>query len=43
MGVKTMIRHLQNKEVDRRVDTGATLITKDNIEDEEMVELLAGP
>jgi ribose transport system substrate-binding protein len=39
-GVSTMVAHLSGKTVDRRIDTGVTLVTKDNMNQPEVRELL---
>jgi ribose transport system substrate-binding protein len=41
-GVKALIDTLDGKKVDRRVDTGVVLVTKENLETEEIRELLKG-
>jgi len=41
LAVKTLHDHLQGKPVDKRVDTGATLITHDTMDQPAMKELLA--
>ena len=40
LGVKTLVDHLDGKQVESRVDTGATLITPENIDDAEIMALL---
>ena len=40
MGVKTLVQHLKNQKVPERIDTGATLITKENMETPEIQSLL---
>ncbi len=40
MGVKTLVQHLKNEKVPERIDTGATLITKDNMSTPEIQSLL---
>ena len=40
LGVKTMVEHLRGQKVDARVDTGATLVTPDNMNEPEIKELL---
>jgi ribose transport system substrate-binding protein len=40
MGVKTLVAHLKGEKVDRRVDTGATLITRESMNEPRMQELL---
>jgi ribose transport system substrate-binding protein len=42
-GVMTMIAHLQGKEVPRRIDTGVTLVTTENLETPESQALLHPP
>ena len=41
-GVKTLVKHLKGETVEQRVDTGVTLITKENLETAEVKELLGG-
>ncbi len=41
-GVQTLIATLDGKKVERRVDTGVVLVTKENLETEEIKELLKG-
>jgi ribose transport system substrate-binding protein len=41
LAVKAMVDHLQGKPVEKRVDTGATLITRENMNEPRMKELLA--
>ena len=41
MAVKTLHAHLQGKPVEKRIDTGATLITRDTMDQPAMKELLA--
>jgi ribose transport system substrate-binding protein len=44
LGVKTMVEYLKgNKNVEKRIDTGATLVTKENMSTEENKALLAPP
>jgi ribose transport system substrate-binding protein len=40
LAVKTLHEHLQGRAVDRRIDTGATLITRQNMNEQRMQELL---
>jgi ribose transport system substrate-binding protein len=40
LGVKTMLEHLSGKAVARRIDTGVTLVTRDNMNDPEINELI---
>lgn len=42
-GVMTMVEHLQGKAVEKRIDTGVVLVTKDNMNDESVQELLYPP
>jgi ribose transport system substrate-binding protein len=43
LGVKTMVDHLQGRPVEKRVDTGVWLITKDNLDAPETRQLLNPP
>jgi ribose transport system substrate-binding protein len=43
LGVKTMVDHLSGKPVEKRIDTGVTLITPDNMHTAENQELLHPP
>jgi ribose transport system substrate-binding protein len=40
LGVRTMAEHLENKAVQKRIDTGVTLVTKENMNQPETKELL---
>jgi ribose transport system substrate-binding protein len=40
LGVKTMVSHLRGEAVEPRIDTGVALITRDNMNEPAMVELL---
>jgi len=40
LGVKTMVRHLRGEKVPGRIDTGSVLVTKENLEQPEIRELL---
>jgi ribose transport system substrate-binding protein len=40
LGVKTMVSHLRGEEVPERIDTGVTLVTRDNMADPRIAELL---
>jgi ribose transport system substrate-binding protein len=40
LGVKTMVEHLQGKKVEKRVDTGVALATRDNMNDPAIKEVL---
>ncbi len=41
LGVKTAVEHLRGKKVEARIDTGVTLVTKENMDRPEIKELLA--
>lgn len=41
LAVKTLVQHLRGQPVDKRIDTGATLVTKDNIAEPAMAELVS--
>jgi ribose transport system substrate-binding protein len=43
LGVKTMLDRLQNKPVEKRIDTGVTMITPQNLDDPPSRELLHPP
>ena len=43
LGVITLVQHLQGKAVEKRIDTGVTLATRDNMKDTEVAELLHPP
>lgn len=44
LGVKTVVDYLKgNKNVDKKIDTGATLITKDNLNTPDVQKLIAPP
>jgi ribose transport system substrate-binding protein len=40
LAVQTLSRHLKGEKVEPRIDTGATLVTKDNLEKPEIQELV---
>ena len=40
LGVKTMVRHLRGEKVPERIDTGSILVTKENLNQPEIRELL---
>ena len=42
LGVKTLVAHIRKQEVQRRIDTGAVLVTKENMDQPDM-ELLHSP
>ncbi|MFN8139845.1 MAG: substrate-binding domain-containing protein [Fimbriimonadales bacterium] len=43
LGVKMMVSKLKGETVDKRIDTGAVLVTKDNMSQPEVAKLLAPP
>ena len=43
LGVRTMVEQLQGKPVEKRIDTGVTMITPDNLEAAETQALLHPP
>ncbi|HMS54540.1 MAG TPA: substrate-binding domain-containing protein [Fimbriimonadaceae bacterium] len=43
LGVKNMLAHLKKEPVEKRIDTGANLVTKDNMKDPEIAKLIAPP
>lgn len=40
LGVQTMVRHLRGEKIEKRVDTGCTVVTPENMNEPEMKELL---
>jgi len=40
LGVKTIVSHIRGEEVPARIDTGVTLVTRDNMNDPNVAELL---
>jgi ribose transport system substrate-binding protein len=40
LGVKTVVQHIRGESVEKRIDTGATLVTMENFETAEIQELL---
>lgn len=40
LGVKTMVSHIRGEKVETRIDTGVTLVTRDNMNDPKVAELL---
>jgi ribose transport system substrate-binding protein len=40
LGVKTMVSHIRGENVEARIDTGVTLVTRDNMNDPKVAELL---
>ncbi|HSI73228.1 MAG TPA: substrate-binding domain-containing protein, partial [Fimbriimonas sp.] len=43
LGVKTLIAHLKGEKVEKRIDTGAVLVTGKNMKDPEVARLLETP
>lgn len=43
MGVKMLVQKIKGGTVDKRIDTGATLVTKENMKEESVAKLLAPP
>jgi len=43
LGVLTLVKHLRGEPVEKRVDTGVTLVTRENMEQPEVKELLYPP
>ncbi|HKH92999.1 MAG TPA: substrate-binding domain-containing protein [Gemmatimonadaceae bacterium] len=43
LGVKTMVSHLRNQPVEKRIDTGVTLVTPENMDEPAIVELTNPP
>jgi ribose transport system substrate-binding protein len=43
LGVRTMVESLQGKPVNKKIDTGVMLVTKDNMESPEVKALLHPP
>lgn len=43
LGVRTMVENLQGKTVDKRIDTGVTMVTPDNLETKDTQALLHPP
>ena len=40
LGVKTLVRHIRGEQVPRRIDTGSVLVTRQNLDDPQIQELL---
>ena len=40
VGVKSIVAHINGKQVEKKIDTGVTLVTKDNMNEPEIRELL---
>ena len=43
LGVKTLVAHLQGKLVEKKIDTGVSLVTPENMDSPEMQALLHPP
>jgi ribose transport system substrate-binding protein len=43
LGVMTLAKHLRGEPVEKRIDTGVTLVTKENMDQPEVKDLLAPP
>ena len=43
LGVMTVVDHVEKKKVEKRIDTGVTMVTKENMEQPEIKELLNPP
>jgi ribose transport system substrate-binding protein len=43
LGVKTMVSHLRGQPVDKRIDTGVTMVTPENLDQPEMKALVSPP
>jgi ribose transport system substrate-binding protein len=43
LGVRTMVEHLQGKAIEKRIDTGVTLVTPDNLDAPDIQTLLHPP
>lgn len=43
LGVRTLVAHLQKKKVEKRIDTGVTLVTRENMDTPQVAELLHPP
>ena len=43
LGVRTMVEHLQSKGIEKRIDTGVTMVTPDNLDAPEIQMLLHPP
>jgi len=43
LGVKTMVQHLQGRPVEKRIDTGVTLITPENVDEPSSRDLIRPP
>jgi ribose transport system substrate-binding protein len=43
LGVRTMADHLLGKQVEKRIDTGVTMVTKENLDTPDIQTLLHPP
>jgi ribose transport system substrate-binding protein len=43
LGVRTMVKHLKGRPVEKRIDTGVSLVTLENMEKPDIHELLHPP
>jgi ribose transport system substrate-binding protein len=43
LGVTTAVKHLRGEKVEKRIDTGVVLVTRENMEQPEIHELLYPP
>jgi ribose transport system substrate-binding protein len=43
LGVKTLVEHLEGKPVEKRIDTGVQLVTRENMDQPEIHDLLHPP
>jgi ribose transport system substrate-binding protein len=43
LGVATAVKHLRGEKVEKRIDTGVVLVTKENMEKQEIKDLLYPP
>ena len=41
LGVKTMVTHLKGQPVEKRIDTGVALVTKDNMNNPDIKDVLS--
>jgi ribose transport system substrate-binding protein len=43
LGVKTMVAHLRGQPVEKRIDTGVTMVTPENLDTPDIKELVNPP
>jgi ribose transport system substrate-binding protein len=43
LGVKTMVAHLRNQAVEKKIDTGVTMVTLENLDQPAIKDLIAPP